>query len=111
MFGKTQRFLKRGGRFILNDFHPFRKCLNGETPTAGDYFDTGLHNAPVAYEGLLEGADPGRMPKCLLRYWTIGEIVTSVASAGFAIREMREVPRLDDRKVPGEFTIVALKQS
>lgn len=107
-FGRTRKLLKAGGQLVLNDFHPMRKCLpEGTVPTGGDYFDAALHDAPVAYEDLLAGADKASMPKCLLRYWTMGEIVTAVAKAGFRIGMMRETPYLTKPKLPGDFTIAA----
>ena len=50
-------------------------------PTSGVYFDTTIHDAPVAYAEYLEGNNTNTMPKCLLRYWTIGEIITAIAWA------------------------------
>ena len=38
MFRKTHRMLRRDGRLILDDFHPYRK-LASDFPTGGDYFD------------------------------------------------------------------------
>ena len=106
MFRKTRRMLKRRGRLILDDFHPYRK-LAKDFPTGGDYFDTRLHEAPVAYAGLLERADPSTMPQCLLRHWTIGEVVTAIASAGFRIEEMTERARPGEPEVPSDYVIVA----
>lgn len=36
--------LKEGGKFILNDFHPFRKIIsaNSGQVSSGDYFDTSI---------------------------------------------------------------------
>ena len=108
MFRQTHRMLKRGGRLLLDDFHPFRKLL-ADIPTGGDYFETGFHDGPVAYEKWLEGAAPDAMPKCRLRYWTMGEIVTAVASAGFHIEEMRERPGKDNARIPSDFIILAVR--
>lgn len=106
MFRKTFRLLRTGGRLILDDFHPYRK-LKRDFPTRGDYFDSGLHNAQVAYAQFLEAADPNSMPQCLLRYWTIGEIVTAIASAGFHIDEMIERSRQSNPKTPSDYVILA----
>ena len=106
MFRKTHRMLRRDGRLILDDFHPYRK-LASDFPTGGDYFDSGFHDGPVAYAHFLEGADPSTMPQCLLRYWTIGEIVTAIASAGFHIEEMKERSPGENPKVPSDYFILA----
>ena len=106
MFRKPHCMLRRDGRLILDDFHPYRK-LASDLPTGGDYFDSGFHDGPVAYADFLEGADPSTMPQCLLRYWTIGEIVTAIASAGFHIEEMTERSREENPKVPSDYVILA----
>ena len=106
MFRTTRRMLRSGGRLVLDDFHPYRK-LASDFPTGGDYFDTGFHEAPVAYADLLKGVDPNTMPRCLLRYWTIGETVTAIASAGLQIEEMTEVAREASPKVPSSFILLA----
>ncbi len=106
MFRKTHRMLRAGGRLILDDFHPHRK-LAKDFPTGGDYFDSGLHDGPVAYAGLLKGAVPGSMSQCLLRYWTIGEVVSAIASARFRIGGMMERAREGEPKVPGDYLILA----
>ena len=54
MFRNTHRMLKGDGRLILDDFHPYRK-LAKDFPTGGDYFDTRLHEGPVAYAGPSQG--------------------------------------------------------
>ena len=48
MFRKTHRMLRRGGRLILDDFHPYRK-LATDFSTGVDYFDSGFHEEPVPY--------------------------------------------------------------
>ena len=106
MFRNTHRMLRAGGRLILGDFHPYRK-LTRDFPTGGDYFDTGFHDAPVAYAGLHEGADPSTMPQCLIRHWTIGEVATAIASAGFRIEGMIERARRGEPMVPSDYVIVA----
>jgi hypothetical protein len=48
-----------------------------------------------------------------LRNWTLGEIVTSVASEGLYIKILEELPNLSsdvfDKGIPKSFTIVAEK--
>lgn len=108
--------LKVGGKIILNDFHPFRKMMKerdifkGEIELAGDYFDNELQEGNVAYQRFFSENEQDKFPKCLLRYWTMGEIITSFASVGFIIEELDEGPRFDEHKhLPGEFTLIASK--
>ena len=67
MFRKTYRMLRRGGRLILDDFHPYRKLARNFS-TGGDYFDSDLREGPVPYAQFVKGAEPSTMPQCLLRY-------------------------------------------
>ncbi|MGG7162473.1 class I SAM-dependent methyltransferase [Clostridium ihumii] len=116
---KVYDMLKVGGKLILNDFHPIRKIFkdrdifvnNADSlDVVGDYFENDLHEAEVAYEKLMEINCEEQFPKCLLRYWTMGEIITSFAEAGFVIEKLIEGPRFDEHKnIPGEFTLVAHK--
>ena len=106
MFRNTHRMLRKGGRLVLDDFHPFRK-LASDFATGGEYFDTGLHDGTVPYAGIPKGAVPSTMPQCLLGYWTTREVVTAVASAGFHIEEKTERSRQDAPKLPSDYEILA----
>lgn len=116
---KIYSMLKIGGRLVLNDFHPIRKIFKvrdifevreDSLELTGDYFENELKIGAVAYEKLFPVAQQNEFPKCLLRYWTMGEIISSFASAGFIIEKLVEGPRFDSHKnIPGEFTLVASK--
>ncbi len=106
---------KHGGQLILSDFHPFRKINRLGSPmmsvqqTDGDYFDSLLHSGDVAYQSFFDKEEQTAFPKCSLRYYTLSEIINAVIRSGFTIQEFHEHPNFEDRKLPGEFTIVALK--
>ncbi|MBU3157670.1 class I SAM-dependent methyltransferase [Clostridium estertheticum] len=116
---KIYSMLKIGGRLVLNDFHPIRKIFkvrdifevrDDSLELTGDYFENELKIGAVAYEKLFPVAEQNEFPKCLLRYWTMGEIISSFASAGFIIDKLVEGPRFDSNKnIPGEFTLIASK--
>ena len=113
---KIYSFLNKGGKLVLNDFHPFRKVLknrdvfNDELELSGDYFESETHIGDVAYQRFYDEEEQKKFPKCKLRYWTIGEIITAFAKSGFRIEEFEEFPRYDNNKwLPGEFTLVAIK--
>lgn len=116
---KIYALLKVGGKLVLNDFHPIRKILkvrdifdtrDDALELTGSYFDNMLQLGEVAYEKYFPEDERNEFPKCLLRYWTMGEIITSFASAGFVIVKLVEGPRFDSHKnVPGEFTLIASK--
>ena len=44
---------------------------------------------------------------CDYRFWTLGEIVTAVLAAGFAISALEEHPDWSDPAIPGTYTLVA----
>ena len=117
---KIYELIKVGGKLVLNDFHPFRKVLKvrdifdskGESAleVAGNYFEDTLQYGLVAHEKYFPENEQSEFPKCLYRYWTMGEIISSFASAGFIIEKLVEGPRFDSHKnIPGEFTLVASK--
>jgi SAM-dependent methyltransferase len=112
-FSKVARYLAPTGTLILNDFHPYRKILFPQIGTNGDYFEEGLHEGAVAYEGRFDEWERKAFPKCLLRYYTIGEIITAIGKNGLRIEEMRELRRTGmehiPEHIPYEFTIVAHK--
>lgn len=116
---KIYEMLKIGGKLVLNDFHPIRKIFkirdifedcDDNLELTGDYFENDLKVGEVAYKKFFQGSDEDKFPKCLLRYWTMGEIISSFASAGFVIERLVEGPRFDSHKnIPGDFTLVASK--
>lgn len=105
--------LDYGGKLILDDFHPVRKILkvNGDKlELDGNYFDDNLKYGDVAYKPFFPKEEQAEFPDCLMRYWTMGEIITAFAKAGFVIEQLIEEPRYDEHKhIPGNFTIIASK--
>lgn len=113
LMNKLYKMLKKNGTIILNDFHPFRKVIqisNENVELRGNYFDSEIKEAEVAYAGIFKGIEAEEFPKCRLRYYTMGEIITSMAEAGFSIRKLIEEERYDEFKgIPGNFTILGIK--
>jgi hypothetical protein len=68
-----------------------------------DYFQTQLLEADVPNPDIA-GASLGR---CLYRFWTMAEILTSVIKAGFTIARLDEHPDWTDSTIPGSFTLLA----
>lgn len=105
--------LKSNGRLILSDFHPYRKInrsgskMMSADQMDGDYFDDQLHCGDVAYKKFFDQNEQGAFPDCLLRFFTLSEIINAVLKSGFVIEEFNEHPNYENRKLPGEFTIVA----
>jgi len=112
------RLLKNKGQVILNEFHPLAtKCFTDDTiedaESIGDYFNHSAKSVPVAFEVFHQ--NPETLPKCLVKYWTLGEVLTSFAQNGFQIEKLLEFPeKLDAEgtsysKIPKQFTLLATK--
>jgi len=99
---------KPNGRLILCDMHPYRK-LDISERTEGDYFDIRLHEAGAPLRGVFPEEEQQAFPKILTRLYTISEIINSVISSGFTLKEFIEHPNYKDPKRPMEFTIIADK--
>lgn len=103
--------LKPNGQIILNDFHPFRKIMpiNFFKSSVEDYFDTNIHDGDVAYKDFLDKVGNEEFPKCSYRFYSISEIINSMINSGFTIKEFNEYPSWTNKKIPGEFTVYAIK--
>ncbi|WP_340022336.1 methyltransferase domain-containing protein [Paenibacillus sp. FSL K6-1096] len=110
VFALIRRHLKASGRLLLTDFHPFaRAWLTTKTlqhPT-GSYFDDSLRAGEVAYAKLLPEEERAGLPQVVTRSWTLGDILTSVASQGLSIRAFEEIPSAEDPRFPEFYTLVA----
>lgn len=104
--------LRRGGDFLLHEEHPVAMCVDQNLRWREDYFDEELH----VYEGWshfeLPGA-PAREAK-VERFWRLGQVVSSLAGAGLAVRQLEEYPASESwrrlpSKVPGKYTLLARK--
>lgn len=105
--------LKQNGTMICSDFHPFTKIadiLNFEQPTMS-YFSTDVFEGEMAHARFFEAEIRNKMPKCLYRKYTISEIINSVINCGFTLKKFDEHPAWTNDKIPGEFTVVAVKPS
>jgi hypothetical protein len=76
--------------------------------TLGDYFETELHRDDIAFKKYYE-AEGEAFPDVVLRYYTLSEIFNSILKADFAIHKFNEHPDHNNSKIPGEFTIIAMK--
>lgn len=124
LFSLVEKLLCKNGRLVLQDFHPVStKLITSKGTTAkirkhkvtGNYFDTSLEEKEVSHSKFLniDEKDPV-VHKVLLRNWTLGEIVTAIASEGLFIKILDELPNQSsdvfDQGIPKTFTIVAEKK-
>jgi len=104
--------LRSGGRLLLYDGHPSGKCLDVTLRWREDYFDE-EPQPNVGWEHFDLSGEPAHEEK-VERFWRMGEIVTAVAQSGLLLRSLEEFPEFDpwrhrDRRVPGDFILVADK--
>ena len=111
LVSRLYALLKPDGQLVVNEFHPLLKkvvSLEAGQPTfSGDYFSGALETVPVAYAGFADR--PDTLPHCLVRRWTLGEIVTAVAYSGFVIEALLELPDAAAATLPGSFVLSASK--
>ena len=109
LVGRFYSLLKPGGQLVINEFHPLLKKVvslaAGQPAFTGDYFSGALETVPVAYANFADR--PGTLPHCLVRRWTLGEIVTAVSTGGFVIAELLELPDATLPTLPGSFVLHA----
>ena len=100
--------LRPQGQVIIHDFHPLRRksivYQNENLLLQGDYFSADIQETDVAYQTAISEA----LPKCLVRRWTLGDIITTFA-ASLRIQALEELPYEDPKELPGLFTLVAQK--
>jgi 2-polyprenyl-3-methyl-5-hydroxy-6-metoxy-1,4-benzoquinol methylase len=112
--------LEEGGRFILWDEHPVAMCFEGEggePVLAENYFEKGPFE-DVGWSHFAGAEDAGE-PKHEFA-WTLGEIVTALATSGLAITSIQEYPSESDWRfgglsektgwLPGLVLVVATKK-
>lgn len=110
--GVMRGLLRTGGKLICSDFHPFNKIndvLGLEQPTMS-YFSTEVYESEMAHARFYETDVRRNFPKCSHRKYTISEIINAVLAAGFTLRRFDEHPAWFKPELPGEFTLVAVKE-
>ena len=105
--------IKPGARLILSDFHPFGKIMgtlsSGGLKEDADYFATGIAEAEMPHAGYYSEEQRKLFPRCLVRRYTLSEIINAVLNAGFILKSFDEHPSWTNAKLPGEYTILAVE--
>lgn len=114
VFFKTiKEILVLKGMMICSDYHPFQKTIHVEPPirnveqTHGNYFDTSLHQGHVPYSKFFPKDQQKKFPSCILRFYSLSEILNSMYNSGLFFNGLFEYPRYDNPNFPGEFTLIA----
>lgn len=104
--------LRNGGKMICSDFHPYTKISDilEFGWSVRDYFSTDMIEGEMAHARFYDDEIRKHMPKCSYRKYTISEIINAVIGNGFTLKSFDEHPAWTNKKLPGEFTIVAGKQ-
>jgi SAM-dependent methyltransferase len=113
--GGIHAALRANGVLLLHEIHPVAQCIDEvDLRWRADYFD----EEPVVGVGWSHFDLPGEAVREENgeRRWRLGEIVTAVAASGMLIRRLEEFPaavyhgwKKLDRRVPGEFVLIAEK--
>ncbi|RKN70621.1 class I SAM-dependent methyltransferase [Paenibacillus ginsengarvi] len=122
LFHVVNTLLRPGGVLVTQDFHPVStKLLSSRGTTAtirkhkitGNYFDASIEEKEISFSKFLSDRSEN-VQKVLLRNWTLGEIITSIASCGLYIRVLEELPNQSsdvfDKGIPKTFIILAEKR-
>ena len=104
--------LKKNGKIICSDFHPFRKIVDTTKAewNTKDYFSTDIIEGEMAHASFYPEDIRNTIPKCSYRMYTISEIINGVLRNGFEMKQFDEHPSWLNEKVPGEFTVIAYKK-
>ncbi|QOR64855.1 class I SAM-dependent methyltransferase [Cytobacillus suaedae] len=101
--------VKTGGRLILSDFHPLKRCISSDFKYIPNYFNNELHNGELAYKHFFDKEEQDDFPTVTVRSYTLSEIINSVIKAGFSLQSFDEHRGWKDENIPWEFTILAMK--
>lgn len=110
---KMHGLLKPGGKLICSDFHPLTKImdvLNLEQAT-GSYFSDAVFEGEMAHARFYPDEIRAQIPKCSYRKYTLSEIINAVLHNRFSLKQFDEHPSWENKDLPGEFTLVAIKEN
>lgn len=112
---RIKNFLSPGGKYILHEFHPISTKLitssGKKHKVMGNYFSPELMYQTVAFSKHMSEGLQEELMQTVQRKWTIGELITSVASSGLTVKVLEEEPnhKLHDIGLPKTYTLVAQK--
>ncbi|MBM7579701.1 class I SAM-dependent methyltransferase [Jeotgalibacillus terrae] len=101
--------LKRGGRMILSDYHPVKRCIDEDLRYHPVYFEQSLCKGDIAYKQFFDKSEQQGFPDVSLKFHTLSEIINSVVKTGFTLDRFDEHRGWKGENIPWEFTILAGK--
>lgn len=104
--------LRDNGKMICSDFHPFTKIVDtlGLQQKTVSYFSTDIYEGEMAHARFFDEEIRKAMPLCSYRKYTISEIINAVIRNGFTLKQFDEHPSWENQNLPGEFTLIAVKE-
>ena len=108
---KMNAILKKNGKMICSDFHPFTKIMDtlGFQWPSMNYFSTEVFDGEMEHARFFDEEIRKNMPKCSYRKYTISEIINSMIGNGFTLQKFDEHPSRENAELPGEFTAIGIK--
>lgn len=80
-------------------------------PAACDFlFSTDIIKGEMAHARFYPEEIRRQIPLCEYRKYTISEIINAVIESGFTLKRFDEHPAWTDPGLPGEFTVIAIKE-
>ncbi|MCH4827516.1 class I SAM-dependent methyltransferase [Planococcus halocryophilus] len=109
LMGILFSILKNGGRMILSDYHPVKRCISADLKYIPNYFDKELQKENISYKQFFDEQEQQDFPDVSLRFYTLSEIINSVISTGFNFDRFDEHRGWNGENIPWEFTLLASK--
>ena len=109
--GRMYALLRKGGKIICSDFHPFTKVMDtlGLKQPTMSYFSTDIFEGEMAHARFFGEEERKKFPKCMYRKYTVSEIINSIIGAGFKLERFDEQPSWNNAELPGEFAAIGIK--
>lgn len=101
--------LKSGGKMVLSDYHPLKRCIGADFKYIPKYFNEKLHSGDLAYKQYFDKKEQSDFPDVLIKSYTLSEIINSVIKSGYNFKKFDEHRGWNNENIPWEFTILATK--
>ena len=74
------------------------------------YFCTDVFEGEMAHARFYEEEIRKQIPKCSYRKYTVSEIINAVINSGMSLKRFDEHPAWTNDKLPGEFTLIGVRE-
>ncbi|MBG0916943.1 bifunctional 2-polyprenyl-6-hydroxyphenol methylase/3-demethylubiquinol 3-O-methyltransferase UbiG [Exiguobacterium sp. SRB7LM] len=101
--------LKVGGKLIMSDYHPIKRCISPEFSYIPIYFNHDFVQGDISYKQFFDVEEQHDFPSVSLSHHTLSDIINSVVSVGFTLQRFDEHRGWNGENIPWEFTLLAEK--